>query len=522
MKGKQGITGRLAGLAILAALLTATVAACVGSVSPPGADKVMGSFAQGGYLFLRWPEGLAVMIWHDLAGEGTGHSAGSNAGRTTIERGAVRSADGRSLTWELHTADGRTGEIQIAGARYDLAAGTLFVVTTEQGTPQVRQLVRDLSALPLGRDEVVAFASNDPDLAPLLDDSPPVVLSSVTPTPLPTATVAPSATRVPTRAPVPSATPAPSATSVPTATPTPTTTSRPATPTPSPAPAVERIRFPPGSTQATIEGYLPEDGSATFVMGIAGGQFIEMNAAVGTTGQGLRFSLVGADGFVVKPMGDAHIQAVIPSTQDYTVTLVSDVGATSYRLSVLIPVRIRFAPGAISSTVTGSLEEGGARHYVLRALAGQRLRAAPHTTTGQVGMVISGVDGQVLLSGRVGEPGGVYDGILPTTQDYLISVQALGGIGADYTLEIAIPAETQPDVTILGTVLDVSLSARVIALTELIQGFAAITLTGESKLFSPSQTEITLRDIRPGMRIQASGRAGGSQALLASEVHLLP
>ena len=79
------------------------------------------------------------------------------------------------------------------------------------------------------------------------------------------------------------------------------------------------------------------------------------------------------------------------------------------------------------------------RHYVLRALAGQRMIVAPHATTGQVGLVISGADGQVLLSGRVGQPGGVFDGILPTSQDYLISVQAKGGIGADYTLEITIP-----------------------------------------------------------------------------------
>jgi hypothetical protein len=64
---------------------------------------------------------------------------------------------------------------------------------------------------------------------------------------------------------------------------------------------------------------------------------------------------------------------------------------------------------------------------------------APPATQGQVRLVISGADGQVLLSGRVGRPGGVYDGILPTTQDYLVTVRAEGGTGADYTLEITIP-----------------------------------------------------------------------------------
>jgi hypothetical protein len=244
-----------------------------------------------------------------------------------------------------------------------------------------------------------------------------------------------------------------------------------------------------------------------------------MNATVGTMGQGLRFSIIGADGSVVKPMGEAHVRTVVPSTQDYYLELVSDVGATSYRLSVLIPVRIRFATGATSATVAGSLEEGQMRHYVLRALAGQRMIVAPHASTGQVGLVISGADGQVLLSGRAGPPGGVFDGILPTTQDYLISVQAKGGIGADYTLGITIPA--QSDVTIEGTVRDVSPSARIITLTEPVEGFSVVALTEESELLSANGDEILLRDLGAGMRIQASGQPGASGALIANQVLVL-
>ncbi len=209
------------------------------------------------------------------------------------------------------------------------------------------------------------------------------------------------------------------------------------TPMPPPAPAVERIRFAPGTTQATVEGSLPDGGRAIYVMGVAEGQFIEMNAAVGTTGRGLRFSIVGADGIVVRPLGEAHVRTVVPSTQDYYVELVSDAGAVDYRMSVLIPVRIRFAPGAISAEVAGSLAAGDVRHYVLRALAGQRMLVIPRTTRGKIDLVISGADGQVLLSGRVA--GSDFDGVLPTTQDYLVSVRAEGVSRAEYTLEITIP-----------------------------------------------------------------------------------
>jgi hypothetical protein len=156
-------------------------------------------------------------------------------------------------------------------------------------------------------------------------------------------------------------------------------------------------------------------------------------------GQGLRFSIVGSDGVVVKGMNDAHVRTVVPSTQDYYIELVSDVGAVHYQMSLLIPVRIRFAPGTASAEIAGSLAPDGVRHYVLRALAGQRMIIDPQTTRGQVGLVISGADGQVLLSGRVGRATSVYDGVLPTTQDYLIAVRAEGGTGADYVLKITIP-----------------------------------------------------------------------------------
>jgi hypothetical protein len=54
-------------------------------------------------------------------------------------------------------------------------------------------------------------------------------------------------------------------------------------------------------------------------------------------------------------------------------------------------------------------------------------------------MIIWGADGQVLLNGRVGSPDGVFDGVLPTTQDYLIAVRPDGETGVQYALDITIP-----------------------------------------------------------------------------------
>jgi len=76
----------------------------------------------------------------------------------------------------------------------------------------------------------------------------------------------------------------------------------------------------------------------------------------------------------------------------------------------------------------------------------------------------------------------------------------------------------EPDITITGTVMDVSLSARIIMLAEPAEGFDVVALTEESELVFAGGGKATLRDIRPGMRIQASGQAGEGSALLAKEV----
>lgn len=158
---------RLAGVALLASLM-ATMATCTAADSPPAADKYLGTFAEGGYLFLRWPEGLQVMIWVDLgeAAEHSAHSAGAADGPVYTERGFVQSAEGQRLTWELETANGKTGQLQMGDSRYDLSAGNLFVVTSQGGGVQVRQLSRDLSAVPLDHDAILAWAENNPDLLP--------------------------------------------------------------------------------------------------------------------------------------------------------------------------------------------------------------------------------------------------------------------------------------------------------------------------------------------------------------------
>jgi len=147
-------------------------------------------------------------------------------------------------------------------------------------------------------------------------------LTACTPTPTPILLVTLAQTDIPSPAPSPStAKPTPDPMPTPTASLTPLPSAPTAvrlspTPTATPTPAVERILFAPGATEVTVEGCLPVNESKVYVMHVAAGQFVEMNAPGGAMGQGLCFSIVGPDGVVVKPMGDYPFRGVVPSTQD--------------------------------------------------------------------------------------------------------------------------------------------------------------------------------------------------------------
>lgn len=77
-------------------------------------------------------------------------------------------------------------------------------------------------------------------------------------------------------------------------------------------------------------------------------------------------------------------------------------------------------------------------------------------------------------------------------------------------------------VTITGTVQDVMLSARIILLQEPVQGFSTLALTQDTKLVSAEGLDITLQEVRAGIRVQATGRPGTRGTLLPEEVRILP
>ena len=203
-------------------------------------------------------------------------------------------------------------------------------------------------------------------------------------------------------------------------------------------PAAERITFAAGTTYATIQGHIGAGETLRYVFGVTGGQLIEVSADTLPVGQDtLAFSIVGANNVIIKIQGQPFFRGTVPTTQDYTLALTNSGAATDFTLSLMIPIRITFAPGTSTIQIPETQAANSSLAFVIRALGGQTLNLNAVATEGQVILIVYGADGTVLQTDHAGSP--TFSGHLPTTQDYLIDVRAVGGGPASYTLNVSVP-----------------------------------------------------------------------------------
>lgn len=269
-------------------------------------------------------------------------------------------------------------------------------------------------------------------------ESPTVSPDTPKPTVSPSPTENPATAEATTTAPPP---PTVSPTPLPTARRLPTPTRPRPTPTTGPESGATRIRFQIGAISATVSGLLGPRGSRLYILWAAAGQVMEVTA-VSTNGD-VSFAIWGEDGTILKTHAQDRVECVLPSSQDYFVELYSGEQAARYNLTVKISpqgsselTRIRFTSGATSALQEATLEPGTCAHYVLRALAGQRMEV--QVSPGEVvGLEVLGQDGSLGSSGPAGvlviEP-------LPQTGDYYLTLCAPSWAQATpYTLEVTIP-----------------------------------------------------------------------------------
>jgi hypothetical protein len=149
-------------------LLAVALSGCLVRSMPPGADIAGGKVGQAGFTYLRWQQGLAIMVWHDLD-SAMNHGSGTAGDPVYRLRGHAASPDGRRVEWQVETTDGKTARFRVDGVDYDLDAGALFVLTIQDGVTGVKQLDRDLSGVQTDYESCVAFARSQPELVRLID-----------------------------------------------------------------------------------------------------------------------------------------------------------------------------------------------------------------------------------------------------------------------------------------------------------------------------------------------------------------
>jgi hypothetical protein len=193
--------------------------------------------------------------------------------------------------------------------------------------------------------------------------------------------------------------------------------------------AATRIRFQTGATSAAVSGQLGPRLTRDYVLRASAGQIMQVVLWPPTAGA--RLLIWGADGTPLKRWTNQEQgwQGKLPKTQDYYVQVVALDQAVSYCLRVTVFARIQFARGATSATVSSPVQHcvpqapevvGG---YALRAFAGQTMRVTLDSPNHNTYLTIIGANGVPLTHD---EWSTVWEGILPSTQDYYLLPVSVG------------------------------------------------------------------------------------------------
>lgn len=117
-----------------------------------------------------WNHGAAFVVWSD----GAGGSHGTLPRQPGDPKGSAR-YQGKvgSHTVECLTTDGKTGKVKIGDTSYDLGDGPLFLVSTQDQKPRIKQLaLSKLNLIPDGKltsdqitlEHIEGIGKSDPDI----------------------------------------------------------------------------------------------------------------------------------------------------------------------------------------------------------------------------------------------------------------------------------------------------------------------------------------------------------------------
>jgi hypothetical protein len=226
------------------------------------------------------------------------------------------------------------------------------------------------------------------------------------------------------------------------------------------AQSAERITFPPGATSVNMAGNLDNGAVKQYILRAIAGQTMTVGAAYVAYPYQVSVLAPNSQILGVAAAGSSW-SGTLPSTGDYYLIVqpgvsnarvfynfvLSITGSTSPTATPRPPTpappnveRIKFAPGAVSATVYGTLYPSQQRQYVLAAQARQSMTVQT-SSSGPFRLVISGADGTNLGTIDANQSLTVY---LPRTQDYYLVLVPTSSAAVNYTLQVTIVGNTPP------------------------------------------------------------------------------
>jgi hypothetical protein len=79
-------------------------------------------------------------------------------------RGYIGSHKRRKIEFHCRTKDGKSGTVKINGTTYDLANGSLFLVSTSGDEVRIKQLNRDMTRQTFDEESLTAFGKGDAEI----------------------------------------------------------------------------------------------------------------------------------------------------------------------------------------------------------------------------------------------------------------------------------------------------------------------------------------------------------------------
>ncbi len=208
----------------------------------------------------------------------------------------------------------------------------------------------------------------------------------------------------------------------------------------------ERIQFASGATRAVRTGTVQDPTVKEYVLRALKGQtmLVELISSDASANLGI----IGlSDGVPYKRLAVAGtvFEMVLPMTQDYLIQVMTpNRTPVSYELLVEIPAaptqsapeRIRFAPGAVSATVSGYSSAIEPKRYVLGAAAGQTMTLDLWAQSVFTSITLIDPSGRHLIGGEYRTQ--QWTGQLPLSGDYIVEVLNGGQGIIDFSLSVTI------------------------------------------------------------------------------------